>query len=238
MRLNFKILFLLILFICSSISFSQEIRKQSSWIIKTNPTALIDIFTFPTVQLAIEKKINDSFSIQTEVGYQFYDMGSGIDTVSVKVGGFKINTEGRFYFCNYFKNDKTKKRNSDGLYTGIQVFYRENKYNESTSYYKSEIDDYETYEDDFVDNFGVIKKNYGANLIFGFQKQFYRFIIEPYFQLGCMNRKVKNIDREFNEDLGHIENNGNHDFFGYYSKEESSGIDVNLGIGFRIGYRF
>jgi hypothetical protein len=183
--------------------------------------------------LLLKKKNNNSFSIQAEAGYQFYDMGNEPDTASVKVGGYKINVEGRFYFSNYFKNDKTKKRNSDGLYTGIQVFYRENKYNESTSYFKHTM-----YEDNVVDNYGVIKKNYGVNLIFGFQKQFSRFIMEPYLLLGFMNRNVKNTDREFNEDLGHIENNGNHDFFGYYSKEESSGTDVSLGVGFRVGYSF
>lgn len=233
MRLNFKTLFLLILLTCSSISFSQEIRKQSSWIIKLNTTALIDVFTFPTVQLAIEKKINDSFSIQTEVGYQFYDMRYEIDTASVKVGGFKINTEGRFYFCNYFKNDKTKKRNSDGLYTGIQVFYRENKYNESILYTKDE-----TSMIDFEDNFGVIKKILGLNFGIGFQKQVHHFIWEPYLHVGIMNRKVRNINREFNEDLGHIENYGNHNFKGFSSQEESSGYSGNFGFGFRVGYRF
>jgi hypothetical protein len=233
MKLYLKTISLIILFIYSNKSFSQDINKQSSWIVKLNTTALIDVFTFPTVQFALEKKINNSFSIQTEVGYQFFDMGNEIDTVSVKVGGYKINAEGRFYFCNYFKNDKAKKRNSDGLYTGIQIFYRENKYNESTAYFKDTM-----YEDNIIDNYGVIKKIQGVNLIFGFQKQFNRFIIEPYLHLGLMNRKVKNINREFNEDLGHIENNGPHDFFGYYSKEESSGIDVNLGFGFRVGYRF
>ena len=76
------------------------------------------------------------------------------------------------------------------------------------------------------------------NLAFGFQKQFHRFIIEPYLYFGFMNRNVKNPDREFNEDLGHIENNGNHDFFGFSSKEESSGNYGNFSFGFRVGYRF
>lgn len=237
MKLNLKnilkLIALIILFTYPRMSFSQEINKQSSWIIKATPTALVDFFSFPTVQIAVEKKINNSFSIQTETGYQLYDMNYEVDTASVKVSGFKINAEGRFYLFNYFKNDKTKKRNSDGLYTGIQIFYRENKYNQITTYYKDE-----TNGDDFVDNFGVIKKIQGVNLALGFQKQFNRFIMEPYIYLGFMNRKVKNTNREFNEDLGHIENNGPHDFFGYYSKEESSGNYVNFAYGFRVGYRF
>lgn len=229
-----NLIFLIILLNFQTITFSQENKKQNPWIIKINTTALIDIFSFPTVQLAVEKKINNSFSVQTEVGYQLYDLWYNIDTTSVKVGGFKINTEGRFYLFNYFKNEKTKKRFIDGIYTGIQVFYNENKYNQTTQYYKSNIES-GTY---FTDNFGVIKKIYGTNLAVGFQKMFNQFLIEPYIYFGYRSKKVENINREFDPSLGHIEDNGPHDFFGHSDKEESSGNSANFSFGFRVGYQF
>ncbi|RZJ99790.1 MAG: hypothetical protein EOO46_21930, partial [Flavobacterium sp.] len=181
-----------------SISFSQE-KNQSSWIIKANPIASVDVFSFPTIQFAVEKKLNDSFSVQTEMGYQFYDFDDTIDTTSVNVGGFKVNAEGRFYIFKYLKKEKSRKNNSDGFYTGIQVFHRENKYNAATSYF---LNNTETIL--VKDHFGVIKKAYGLNLALGFQKQFRRFVMEPYLYIGIMKRIIKNRDREFNEDLGHV----------------------------------
>jgi hypothetical protein len=242
MKLNFKILILIILFTWPSISFSQEINKLSPWILKLNTTALVDEFTFPTVLIGVEKKINNSFSIQTEVGYQLYDLSNEPDTTHVKVGGYKISIEGRFYICNYFKKDKTKKRKSDGLYTGVQVFYRENKYNESVTYSKDETPINDPLNDpipinDYEDNYGVIKKVLGLNFGIGFQKQVHNFIWEPYVHLGIMNRKVRNTNREFNEDLGHIEYYG-HNFARGISKEEDSGYSGNFGFGFRVGYLF
>jgi hypothetical protein len=229
-----KLTFLFIFLNFTCISFSQEIKKQSSWIIKGNTTALIDIFSFPTVQFAVEKKINNYFSIQTEIGYQLYDLRDKADTVSVKVGGFKINTEGRFYLFNYLKKNKNRKRNSDGIYAGIQAFYRENKYNKSLSYTK-EGDESMTL---FDDSFGVVKTVYGANLALGFQKQIHKFIMEPYIYIGYMNKKVENPNREFNKNLGHTEDIYVHDFFSSFDKEESSGNMVNFSFGLRLGYRF
>jgi hypothetical protein len=237
MKLNFKIIILIVLFTCPSISFSQDINKLSPWILKLNTTALIDGATFPTVLIGVEKKIHNSFSVQTEVGYQFYNLSSEPDTTHVKVGGYKINIEGRFYFCNYFKNNKTRKRNADGLYTGILLFYRENKYNESITYYKDETSANDYQDEGFHDDFGVIKKIQGANLIFGFQKQVHHFIWESYLRLGAMYRKVKNTNREFNEDLGHIESYGQN-YKVTSAKEESSGYHGSFALGFRVGYRF
>ncbi|RZJ99281.1 MAG: hypothetical protein EOO46_22610 [Flavobacterium sp.] len=62
--------------------------------------------------------------------------------------------------------------------------------------------------------------------------------MEPYLYIGIMKRIIKNRDREFNEDLGHVEQKGNHDFFKYLHKEESSGSLSNLSLGFRVGYCF
>lgn len=225
--------FIIILSFATS-AFSQEKKTESSYILKLNATALIDYFSFPTVQLALEKKLNDNFSVQAEFGLQLYDRHPSLDTVSVNVNGFKANAEVRFYLFNYYKKDKSKKRNSDGIYVGIQGFYRENKDNRRTEYYIEEISDDITY----VDYFGVIKKIYGANVALGFQKPFGRFILEPYIYIGLMVRDVKNIDRVYDPNLGHVEDNGPHDFFGSKDLSESSGNKLNFSLGLRLGYRF
>lgn len=219
-------------------AFAQDVKEDKSWIVKLNTTALVDAFSFPTVQFAVEKKINNAFSIQTEMGYQLYDFRK-IDTASVNTNGYKLNAEVRFYPFSYFKKDKTRKSNSDGIYTGLQAFYRKNKYNAHTEYYESEYD----YQDpvkpaSYEDNFGVIKSAYGWNVALGYQKKFQNLIIEPYLYLGLMTKSVKNKDREYDEDLGHEPNNGPHDYYGYFDLEESSGTDFNFAFGFRIGYQF
>ena len=38
-------------------TFSQEL-KEENWILKLNATQLIDIFSYPTLQISVERKIN------------------------------------------------------------------------------------------------------------------------------------------------------------------------------------
>lgn len=236
--MKFKIIAVLILLNFQNSTFAQEPKEESSWIVKLNTTALIDIFSFPTVQFAIEKKFNNSFSVQTEMGYQLYNVRN-VDTASVKEGGYRLNVEGRFYPFSHFKKDKTKKRFSDGIYTGLQAFYRENKYNAETNYYKSEYD-YENPETatSFVDNYGVIKKASGVNLALGFQKRFHKFVVEPHMYLGLIHKKVRNKDLEYNNNLGHFPDNGPHDYFRELDFESSSGTYFNFAVGLRLGYCF
>ena len=226
-------LILITLIFSFNFSFSQEEKDKSTYILKLNTTALIDAFSFPTVQLALEKKFNNSFSVQGEFGIQLYDLGTSADTISLKTKGYRAIAEGRFYFLNYYKKDKTRKRISDGVYAGLQLFYRENQFSRNTNYYYEDSEDEET----FKDNFGVKKKIYGANLTLGFQKEFGHFVLEPYTYLGIMNRNIKNFDRTYNPDL-HVEDNGNHDLYGSQDMQESSGYEPNFSIGLRVGYRF
>ena len=231
--MKIKLLSLITLLFCFTSSFSQEEKDERSYILKLNTTAFVDGFSFPTVQLALERKFNNSFSIQGEFGLQLYELGSSVDTVSLDAKGFKAMGEGRFYFLNYYKKDKSKKRVSDGVYAGLQLFYRENQFSRNTSYYIEGSENEELYKD----NFGVKKKIFGANLALGFQKQFGHFLLEPYVYVGIMNRDIKNFDRSYNPELGHVEDNGPHDFFGDTDMKESSGYKANFSFGLRLGYR-
>ena len=232
--MKLKLLFLTAFLFGTNESFSQEKKDESSYILKLNATSLADGFSFPTVQFALEKKLNNSFSVQGELGLQLYDLGRSVDTVSVDTKGFRAMAEGRFYFLNCYKKDKSRKRISDGVYVGIQLFYRENQFSRNTSYYFEDSEN----EELFKDNFGVKKKIFGANLALGFQKQFGHFVLEPYMYIGIMKRDIKNFDRSYNPDLGHLEDNDSHDLFGDTDMQESSGYKPNFSFGLRIGYRF
>ena len=231
--MKLKLLFLSTLLLCFTSTFSEE-KEERSYILKLNATSLVDGFSFPTVQLALERKFNKSFSVQGEFGLQLYELGQSVDTVSLDAKGFRAMAEGRFYFLNYYTKDKNQKRISDGVYVGIQLFYRENQFSRNTSYYFEDSENEELYKD----NFGVKKNILGANLALGFQKQFGHFVLEPYMYIGIMKRDIKNFDRSYDPDLGHLEDNGPHDFFGDTDMHESSGYKANFSFGLRIGYRF
>lgn len=219
----------------SSQLFAQEkSTEQKKWIMKWNTTAAVDVFSFPTIQFAVEKKLNDNFSIQTEIGYQFYEF-SKPETSIVKTSGFRLIAEGRFYVFNYFKNDKTKKRKSDGLYTGIQIFYRKNNYNYNQEYYTNQSD-YENHINLLSDTFGVKKEVYGTNICLGYQIPFNNFILEPYVYIGVLKRNIENLEREYNPNIGHVSADDIH----YRGKdlEEESRNDGNFSFGLRLGYKF
>lgn len=227
-----NILIILIISLSSLQSFAQE-KTKDNWIIKWNSTAAIDAFSFPTVQFAVEKKINPYFSVQLESGIQIYDFRK-VDTTIVNTNGFKLMTEGRFYLFNYLNKEKSSARKSGGFYTGIQFFYRKNDYNFKQDYFLNETD-YENYTNLQSDIFGVKKEVFGANISLGYQIPFKRIIFEPYMYLGTLNRKIKNISREYNTNLGHISKDEIH-YRGMDLYEESNNT-FNFSFGFRIGYK-
>lgn len=66
-----KLLSVLILFV-STLIFAQE-EKEKNWVVKFNTVQLLDLFSFPTVMVSAERKINPYFSINAEAGYQLTD---------------------------------------------------------------------------------------------------------------------------------------------------------------------
>jgi len=231
--------FLLLLVILTSLSIraQENEKKESTWTLKMNMPQLVDLFSFPTVQLGAEKKINDYFSVNAEVGLQLYnDAYSDTDTIFLKARGFKANIEGRIYFIKLFKPGYQKA--AGGFYCGLQAFYRHNQYTSSLEYYKEyeeEIEDRKEY----VDYLGVKKTGYGLNVTLGFQKKVgNHFIFEPYLGIGGLNRIVKNSNREYNRYIHNLED-GLHfsEYYDFMDTSESSGWIVNFTMGFRLGYR-
>jgi hypothetical protein len=232
-----KIILILIVLHFQSITFAQEI-KSKKWIVKWNSTAAIDGSSFPTVQFAVERKLGSNFGIQTEAGIQVYNFNrKNADTLSVNTSGFRLMTEGRFYLFSYFKNDKAKRRKSDGVYTGIQIFYRKNSYNERNYYYLNKSN-YDNYTNKITDDYGIKKEVYGINLCLGYQIPINNFVLEPYVYIGGLKRNIKNFDRSYDENLGHVEKDNIHGFISFNDQKEMSGKAENFAFGFRVGYKF
>lgn len=236
-----KIILLLVISLSYFISFAQTEQNkptEKNWVAKLNATALVDGTTFPTVQFAVERKLTSYFSIQTEAGIQLYDLfPNAVDTVSVNVTGFRLMAESRFYLFNYLKKEQSKKRKSDGLYTGLQIFYRKNSYNRSLDYYPDQAS-YDNNINELKDDFGVKKEAYGINLSFGYQIPINNFVLEPYTYIGALKRNIKNYDRTYNPNLGHIEEDGAHPWVTLHDKEEDPSTGVNFSLGLRVGYKF
>lgn len=226
-----KLLSVLIIFV-SALIFAQE-TKESKWILKLNASQLADDFSFPTVMVAAERMINPYFSVSAEAGIQVYDT-SKIDSTMINSSGFKANFEGRFYFSKFFSRRAIPKRNQQ--FIAIQFFQRKNQTTDILRYYPSSDD---LNNEVLTDYFGVKKRVLGVNLIMGNQISILRskmVILEPYFGIGYMNRKIENTDLQFDEAKHEIQL-GNHEFFRNRSLEKVSGDFLNLLIGFRIGYK-
>jgi hypothetical protein len=92
----------------SNLIFAQE-SKESNWILKLNATQLVDIVSYPTLQIS-----------------------SKPDTIFLKSKGFKANLEGRIYLFKMLHSRIQSKRNE--FYVGLQLFYRENENTNSLDY--------------------------------------------------------------------------------------------------------
>jgi hypothetical protein len=215
----------------STFGFSQIVENNSSWIIKGNGTAAIDLFTFPTIQFSVEKKISSILSFNVEAGYQFYSFDEA-DTTFLKPKGFKINTEARLYMSKFFSDDPQGKL--DGFYFGFQPFYRQNQLTAGVDYYT----DQDTINFKF-DEFGVKKIAYGINCNFGYQQAISkRIVIDIYSGLGIMQKRVKNSDRQFNSEFDHRVIGGDLvPLFQSLNLSESSGRRINVQVGIRVGFK-
>lgn len=217
----------------STYTYSQEL-KERSWVLKINTLALVDIATFPTVQLSVERTLTKKFSLSAEIGYQLYGsnvfIGNTLDTLVLKEKGFKANIEGRVYLKKLFYPNKVGK--NKGLFCGLQVFYRQNQETNTIRYSKIEPKD-ESLDVYYKDYFGVKKRGFGLNFTASFQVSKKRFIFEPVIGLGIMNRTIKNYNIQYNELTDNSASN--HSF--RPNLESESGTTFNLSLSLKFGYR-
>lgn len=225
-----KHLFLLLILSSSFFVKAQEMEKKRTWNVKTNVTSLIDIFSFPTVQFALGKRISEHVSVNIEAGNQFYKIPE-VDTVLLVQKGYKLNADCRFYFSHLLKYKIFEKLN--GSYIGIQGYYRKNQYTSSFSYHPN--NDTLTV---FEDRFGVKKTVWGFNCLFGYELIYQnRFICDVYLGIGFRNKKIINTDRQFTDNYV-LTGTDMVPYFQYSNLSESSGQYANITFGVRIGYLF
>lgn len=228
--MKFKLI--IILLAISNLSFAQKIRNnRTTFICKLNVTSLIDVVSFPTVQISVEQKLSRDFSLSAEFGYQLYSE-KNTDTIFLSPEGYKANIECRYYF---YKSTKGNAPGLEGGYLALRPFYKQNHYN-SYIPFQTESDPVNWNDDEF----GVKNKTYGLCFIIGFQKSISKkLIFDLYAGLGIVNRKVENTDLQYNKDAG--DKMGGTDFNQFiwtFDLSESSGISGNIPFGFRIGYKF
>jgi hypothetical protein len=230
-----KLLSALLLIFVTTSAFSQETKPESTWALKMNMPQLVDIFTFPAVNIGVEKNINNYLSLGTEIGYQFYDFKSLSDTIFLKPRGFKASVEGRIYILRMLRLNS--QRTAKGLFCGLQAFYRRNQYTSSISYHNETVVENEEIIN-YSDAFGVKKKAYGLNLVLGFQKSVgAHFLFEPSLSLGYQRRDITNTNQSYNYTTQEIDGSDMVPFFRYLDTEEASGGAFNISFGFRLGYR-
>lgn len=215
-------------------TFSQDVEEKK-WSIKLNTTQLIDVFSFPTVQLSAERKLNSYLSVNAEFGRQFYEFNTEIDTLQLKPKGFKANLEFRCYLLKLLNSRKVSTKNE--LFCGIQFFYRQNQKSNSIEYRRKDDEVHSTY---FEDNFGVLKTAKGINLTLGDQIVLSNSIVlEPYILLGYMDKKLENTGLVYDKEK-HVadKNDGIPIFVGLDIADKNGENKINFGFGIRIGYRF
>lgn len=228
-----KLKFVFFFVLWFSFSFAQKIQtKESSWNAKIDMLQLVDVASFPTLKLTVEKKITPKFAVLLGGGFQLYEPYPNNDTIQMKATGFKIDMEARTYILKVLNPQRYTQ--SGGIFVGIQGLYRENKFAGGADY-KRKNDDPNAAVPTFSDEFGVKKKIFGANITSGWQKSLRRFVFEPSVGLGIMNRKITNTEMAFNSatDRFHY-NHGN----GIPRTENKSGNYFNLSLSFKIGYQF
>jgi hypothetical protein len=248
MNANAFIIFLLATTTC----FAQKKMKEEKTIIKVNVISLVD-FYFPTIQLGIERKLYNRFSISAEAGPHLYRLGRyDRDTSFVKNSVFKGCLEFRYYtiFPKIFATAPTRKKfsrrkpyerqeqikNLFGTYIGLNLFNRSNTYNISVLYESPGNPALLT------DYFRVQKRVWGSNLVLGVQKELgNKLTMDFYGGIGAIHRNTRNYERQYNRITDTLVQTVDVNIRSMYeisSLAEESGWHPNFNLGFRIGIRF
>ncbi|MFT3703367.1 MAG: hypothetical protein QM802_13405 [Agriterribacter sp.] len=216
--------------------FAQKSIEERTLIVKGDPLALINNFTFPLVQFSAEKRLSKHFSIAPELGVQLYNSKlSSIDSNLTKWNGFKLGIEGRYYglFRSKYRNRGPYRAWAE-KYLSLSIFYRQNRDNAQVFYHKP--DDTTRYNDCFV----FSKKAWGINLIYGVQINKKRFVAEFYGGIGFLNRRTKNYSREYDDLTDELIRDSDVTVAGIKkgaALRENSGTIGNIIVGIRLGMR-
>lgn len=165
--------------------------QQKNVSIKFSPLCMVDDTGVPTIQPGIEFSLSKRLTWYNEFGIKyrksFYEK-TDPDTNFIQSKGFKLKTEIRFYVL-------PGKNKFAGEYAAVNAFYISDHHNTQIDYY---------YQRDTAlrreDAFGVEKKVFGVNLVYGFQRSLGKtLMIDYYFGIGMRFRNVATVNKEYDE---------------------------------------
>jgi hypothetical protein len=200
-------------------------------LLKISPLSLIDL-NMPSVQAGIEFKLAKKITWYNEVGVKY---AKGIpdyysDTNRIASNGFKLKSEVRYYFetGRKFKYD-------EGDYVGANIFYVQEQHSRSILYRQANS------SSDLTDDFGVRKKIYGFNFVYGHQESLSKkFLIDFYGGLGMRFRTINTVSQEYNSNSDTFQNATDPKISEIGENGDGKGgssILPNVTLGFRLCYR-
>ncbi len=226
---------------------SNEIKSNNSLNLKVNLSSFVDQLSFPTLEIAVEKRFKNYLGIQAEVGIQviknpektFSDEFINLNAINfppiMNTTGYRFRAEGRYYINDYirYKKNNLGKRKS-GFYTGINFLYRKNTYDASYEVKNNDFDP--IISTNYIDRIGVRKSAFATNLLIGGQVYVSdKFFFELTYYLGVIDRTIKNFERESPKINTTIRGGILTDE--YRNLEEFSGISFNGSFAIRFGYK-
>lgn len=202
--------------------------------VKLNFFSPIDVFNFPTIDLSLEHRITNNFSITAEAGYELYHFNKP-DTAFVKPSGYKLASELRLY--KPFQSPAKKRAmgtSLTGFYMGVDFFYRQEQYNSAVEFTRSGSD-----STVYIDNYWTRKKAAGANLTAGYQWAPYRRIVaDAFLGVGMLQRTISRSELTYSEKAGdEISASSRTDsFFSEKDLKQKNGSGLSLSFGVRFGF--
>jgi hypothetical protein len=201
---------------------------------KLNFFTPVDVFNFPTIDLSVEQRITNNFSITGEGGYEFYHF-TNPDTMFIDPKGYKLRAEMRLYHPFTSWGEKKLMHTSlTGTYLGLDFFYRQEQYNSALEFKKAGGD-----TTVYIDDYWTRKKAGGVNLTFGYQwTPFRRIVADAFLGIGYLHRTVIKHELDYSEKDGDViaTSTRTDTFFANKEMREKSGPGLSLAFGVRIGF--
>jgi hypothetical protein len=221
----------LLLMLMPTFLFAQ--KDSLNMAVKANFLSPIDVFNFPTIDLSLEQRIANNFSVGVEGGYEFYHFQNP-DTAFIKPGGYKLSAEFRLYHPFLSLTRKKELHTSlTGFYIGADYFYRKEQYNSAVEFTKAKGD-----TSVFIDNYWTSKKAGGVDLLFGYQwTPFSRVVADAYLGAGILRRTIDRHELTYSENSDEIsESSQTASFFSAKDLKEKNGTGLSFSFGLRIGF--
>lgn len=225
MRL-FQLRQLIFVFLICSNLYSQSDSAKKIIRIYTSPFQAIDFSSRPMITIGSELIALNRIGLSAEFGYKYKDVDN-FDTIFIKSKGYSYRFEIKIYYLKIINI----KRFQDYLsleYRNIKDDFNSMFYYSADSLRENRLtEDYAVQKDIYIGNI-----KYG--MIFGFGKIMY---VDIYCGIGIRYRDIININRTFDENLGH-EHWWPEYFWTIGDFEEYSGLKFNFSFGLKFGIEF